>query len=405
MDIFRFITAGSVDDGKSTLIGRLLFDSKNIKDDILQSVERRSDIGPIINLAHITDGLRSERDLGITIDVAYKYFTTPNRKYIITDAPGHFQYTKNLVTGASGVDAIIILIDAQNSITEQTRRHSLVASFLKIPNVVVAINKIDLFHYSEQVYLSIKNEYQSISEALQLPEVTFIPISALYGDNIFSCSTNMDWYLGNTLMDCLEKCNKSIVKSDPARFTIQYQNEREEYYLYAGKVLSGKFQTGQILSASDTNKQIILERITNGYNEIKTVHSGENVYFYTDKTVKLKRGDILFEQQSKPLTANTVDIDICWLSESQTLCNQQEIILSLNNAETHCVVEKILYKTDINTFEKRRTNSLLVNELGRVKIKTENVITLDNAIISPESGRGILICPLSNQTLAAFTIT
>lgn len=223
MDILRFITAGNIDDGKSTLIGRLLYDIGQIKSDIIQSVSKSNITDTTINLANITDGLRSEREQGITIDIAYKYFTTPNRKYIITDAPGHFQYTKNLVTGASEVDAMIILIDANNGITEQTRRHSLVASFLNIPNVLVAINKMDDVDYNQEIFTLIKDQFLVIAEKLKLQNISFFPISALLGDNVNFASSQMWWYKGNTLIQCLESIKPKLPKSNYTVFgTMRY---------------------------------------------------------------------------------------------------------------------------------------------------------------------------------------
>ena len=262
MDILRFITAGSIDDGKSTLIGRLLYDIGQIKSDVIQSVSKSNKAVNTINLAHITDGLRSEREQGITIDIAYKYFTTPNRKYIITDAPGHFQYTKNLVTGASEVDAMIILIDANNGITEQTRRHSLVASFLNIPNVLVAINKMDDVAYSEEQFTSIKNQYLVIAEKLKLQNISFFPISALLGDNVNLASSNMIWYKDNTLMQCLETINAKITNNHITRFSVQCVIETKNFEKgFAGKLISGNLKIGDSIEINPERKSAIIKNI------------------------------------------------------------------------------------------------------------------------------------------------
>lgn len=404
MDIFRFITAGSVDDGKSTLIGRILYDSQNIKDDILQSISIGLNSEDQLNLAHITDGLRSERSLGITIDVAYKYFTTANRKYIVTDAPGHFQFTKNLVTGASGVDAIIILIDAQNGITEQTRRHSLITSFLSIPNVIVVINKIDLFNYDEQRFNEIVCNYQnSVQKKLHLPDPTFIPISALIGDNILTHSAQTQWYKGNTLINLLENCTTNINRHQFSRFSVQYQSENDTNYLYAGRIISGNFSVGEYyLPEYDTN--ISIEKITRGFEEIEIAKTNDNIYFYTKKNIKLKRGDLITDRSNPSCKNKFLNVNICCLHEEDPLNQMTEYILRLHNFETMCSIEKIHYRVNVDTFERELASELFANEIAFVLIKTQQSITFDTLSVSPQTARGILICPDSNRTIAAFTI-
>jgi len=395
MDILRFITAGNVDDGKSTLIGRLLYDTKNIKDDVLESVN--------MNLAHITDGLRSERQQGITIDVAYKYFTTPKRKYIITDAPGHFQYTRNLVTGASGVDAIIILIDAQNGITEQTRRHSMVASFLKIRHVVVAINKMDVLHYDEQVFTSIKNEYLNISHKLQLHNPTFIPITALYGDNISFPSVNMAWYNGVTLMQYLETCTPAASNLDIARFSVQYVNGKS----CMGKLLSGKLKVGDPIDIYPGIKYAKINKILIGYEDSSEANAGDNISLYFEENISVERGNLICKTYSSnsPKYKKSIEVVLCWLDTESPLVVNREYILRINTTEATCTITGIIYKTDINTFAQNETDKTVKeNEFAKVTIITKEPIAYDPFYIIPENGQGIIIDPSTNYTSAAFII-
>ena len=402
MDILRFITAGNVDDGKSTLIGRLLYDTKNIKDDVLESVN--------MNLAHITDGLRAERQQGITIDVAYKYFTSPKRKYIITDAPGHFQYTRNLVTGASSVDAMIILIDAQNGITEQTKRHSLVASFLKIKQVVVAINKMDVIGYDEQVFTSIKNEYLKIGDKLQLHNLTFIPISALLGDNVSFPSEKMNWHKGETLMQYLESCEPVMPSNDIARLSLQcvIDSDKEIFEKgFAGKLLSGKLRIGDPVTIYPELKLAIIKKIIVGHDAIQEANAGDNICVYLEKSIILKRGDMVCKAHDSvlPKNENLFETAICWLDTEQPLQIGKEYILRIGTRETICTITEVIYKIDINNFEKYNDeHTLEVNQFATVKIETRTKISYDPYTVLPENGRGIIIDTKTNYTSGAFVI-
>jgi sulfate adenylyltransferase subunit 1 len=410
MDILRFITAGNVDDGKSTLIGRLLYDTNNIKSDVLDSVSSGDDAGGNPNLAHITDGLRTERAQGITIDVAYKYFTTPRRKYIITDAPGHFQYTKNLVTGASGVDVVIILIDACNGITEQTRRHSLVVSFLKIQHVVVAINKMDMLGYDEQVFNNIKNEFLAIAGQLQIHNATFIPISALLGDNVSAPSGNMDWYKGDTLMQYLETCETVIEHGNAARYAIQCEIDAVKPGFekgYAGKILSGTLRVGERIGVYPAGTASVIAKIANGYNEVTEANAGENIILYLDPATFAKRGDVIAHTTTPPFCTHHFEVVLCWLNNPTPLQMQTDYFLRINGAETICKITEVIYKTDIRSFEKYNdTQTLEVNQFARVKVQTKEAIAYDHSTATSlsQTARGIIIDVNSNYTSAAFVI-
>lgn len=405
MDILRFITAGNVDDGKSTLIGRLLYDTMNIKKDVLDSVADTSQKASTINLAFITDGLREERQHGITIDVAYKYFTTETRKYIITDAPGHSEYTRNLVTGASGADLMIILIDAKNGITDQTRRHSLVAAFLNIAHVVVAINKMDLAGYSEDAFNLLKNEYQLIADKLQLSDVTFIPVSALCGDNVSVLSKEMEWYSGRTLMLYLEGCMPVNKYPDTMRFSVQYTVADAMEKGYAGKMLSGKLKKGDEVVVYPTNERTTVRKIINGYEEVTEAVGGQNICVFLESDTAAMRGSMIAAVDNELICSNEFEATVCWLNANVALQLGVMYYLRINAQETTCMVTDVLYKTDVHSFEKNDTDKIVsVNQFAKVRIKTTDVIAYDLYDTLPENGRGILIDAVSNYTSAAFVI-
>jgi len=404
MDILKFITAGNIDDGKSTLIGRLLYDTHNIKSDILQSI---SQTDSAFNLAFITDGLRAEREQGITIDIAYKYFSTPNRKFIITDAPGHFQYTKNLVTGASNVDVMIILIDALHGITDQTKRHSLVASFLGIKHVVVAINKMDLVDYKQSIFEDIKTNYQKITNKLHISNTTFIPISALQGDNISSISDNMGWYNGTTLLEFLESCPLSNKNTELSRFSVQHviNSDTPNRWGYAGKILSGKFRLGDTIVIHPYGENTSITKIINGYSEVKEAYAGENICIYLQNELIAARGDSFSLAHHEPLCNDKIEAIICWLDDKFSMQTGKDYLLRINNAETICKVIKIEYKIDVKTFDKADADrSIEVNEFAKITIETKEPIAYDHFSIVPENGRGILIDIATNNTSAAFIV-
>lgn len=400
MDILRFITAGNVDDGKSTLIGRLLYDTGNIMSDVLATFSGDDSL----NLAHITDGLRAERQQGITIDVAYKYFTTEDRKYIIADAPGHFQYTKNLVTGASGVDAVIILIDARNGITAQTKRHSLVAAFIKKRNIVVAINKMDFSGFSEDLYTTIRNEFKSIADILHLPDVTYIPMSALLGDNVISPSINMPWFKGSTLLQYLDNCLPEQPIDNIFRFTTQYVTSDTSTQYCAGKICAGFVSAGDTILVSPSGETGVVRMITIGSRSIDIAYAGQSVCLFIVCNEPINRGDIISELHDAPTISNTIDARICWLDETP-LTEGKEYFLQLNSMDTLCRIEKIISKTSLESLSEYEGSTFVeMNEFATITIKTHNPIVFDSFERIPPMGRGILIDEETNYTSGAVVI-
>ncbi|MDE1193209.1 MAG: GTP-binding protein [Arachidicoccus sp.] len=324
MDILRFITAGSVDDGKSTLIGRLLYDSKNILVDQLESIRKVGQLAgdDEFDLARLTDGLRAEREQGITIDVAYKYFSTPKRKFIISDAPGHIQYTRNMITGASNTSLIIILIDARNGIVEQTKRHSIIASLLNIPHVVIAINKLDLVNYSQSVFEEIKSEYETIAERLSLKNVTYIPISALTGDNVVEPSENLNWYKGKTLLEFLETVEvNSAINLEEARFPIQYiirpqTDELHDYRGYAGKIVAGIYHKGDEVTILPSGTNTKISKIEVGGKEIKSAFAPQSVVIHLEDDVEAGRGNLIVKRDNVPPLTQEFEALLCWMNNA-----------------------------------------------------------------------------------------
>ncbi len=394
MDILRFITAGSIDDGKSTLIGRLLLDTQNIKSDILDSVTAPEN-GNELNLAYITDGLRAERQAGITIDVAYKYFTTPTRKYIITDAPGHFQYTKNLVTGASGVDVMIILIDAVNGILAQTRRHSLVASFLGIRNIVVAVNKMDLVGFDENVFNNIRNEFRQIAASLQLQNICYIPLSALNGDNLTFHSSLMPWYTGETLFSYLRDCDPHP-SSDSlnTRFIVQYTKDE----LVFGKLVSGSILSGDTVYSVKTGQSAIVESIINN-------DAPDNNICMKLSSIQFKRGSVLSHVHNQPQCTNEFEANLCWLDDTTPLQPGREYLLRINTAEILCTITSIISRTNNDTYaQEPAPASISANDFARVRIRTNEKAVFDNYSLIRETGRGIIIDCNTNNTSGALVI-
>jgi sulfate adenylyltransferase subunit 1 len=401
MDILRLITAGNVDDGKSTLIGRLLYDTKNIKQDILDTISKEDEI----NLAHITDGLRAERQQGITIDVAYKYFTTKDRKYILIDAPGHFQYTKNLVTGASGADVMIILIDATHGITEQTKRHASVASFLNIQQIVVAVNKMDAVGFSEQAFSSIKNDFEKIKSKLQLLNISFIPISALLGDHVSNPSTQMDWYTGKTLMEHLALCPSESKKSEEVRCTIQLIDDTTEGKSYLVSMLSGTLKTGSEFLHLAQKETVSISKIVLGYNEVHEIKKGDNARIYLQGETQLKRGDLLTNKDHSAKCSKAFDAHICWLNEDAPLILDKTYFLGVRCGLIPCVIKEVREKLNSSSLAYEYSNNpVSVHESAHVCIETEELIVIDSFELVPENGRGILIDMETNITLAAVTI-
>ncbi|UCA60681.1 GTP-binding protein [Chryseobacterium rhizoplanae] len=411
MDILRFITAGSVDDGKSTLIGRLLYDSKSILQDQLEVLEKHSknknDDG--VDLALLTDGLRAEREQGITIDVAYRYFSTSKRKFIIADAPGHVQYTRNMITGASNSDLMVILIDARQGVIEQTRRHSIIASLLKLKKVAVAINKMDMVDYSQEVFETIEADYAKIAASLGLKEVSYFPISALKGDNIVSGSSHTDWYQGPSLLEYLEKVTLNEEQNTGSRFQVQYvirpQTEAlHDYRGYAGQVLSGKFQKGdkiQVLPAGIISEIVKIE--INGI-EKEEAFEGQPVVFHVADDVDISRGDIFATEEQLPAVEKDLEVLLCWLDQ-KALQPGNKYLLQQNSRLIRAVVKEIDYKIDVNTLtQEKAEGNIKLNEVVKVTLRTAQPLVYDSFINNKRTGSAILVDETSNSTVAACII-
>jgi sulfate adenylyltransferase subunit 1 len=412
MDLLRFITAGSVDDGKSTLIGRLLYDSKNILTDQLEALEKQSKLKDedSIDLALLTDGLRAEREQGITIDVAYKYFSTPKRKFIIADAPGHTQYTRNMVTGASNAQLMIILVDARNGVVEQTRRHSIIASLLNMPHVVVAINKMDLVEFSQDVYNNIVIEYAAFARSLGLKNVQYLPISALNGDNIVDRSPVMSWYEGLPLLEILETTSiASDINLTHARMSVQYvirpqSEELHDYRGYAGKIISGIYRKGDDIIVLPAGIPSRLSRIERNLQDVEEASAGESVILHLEDDIDISRGDVLVKKDHPPLLGQELEVLLCWM-DSKPLRAGNKYLLQHNSRRIKSVVREIDYKLDVNTLEKKEgIEKAELNDIVRVKIKTASPLAYDLYKDLRANGGLILIDETSNVTVGACMI-
>ena len=411
MNILRFITAGSVDDGKSTLIGRLLYDSKSILVDQLEALEQQSknknDDG--IDLAIITDGLRAEREQGITIDVAYRYFATPKRKFIIADAPGHTQYTRNMITGASNSELIIILVDARNGVTEQTRRHSIIASLLNIPEVVVAVNKMDLVGYSEEVFNNIKQEYEEIAKRLGLKSVHYFPISAFVGDNIVNTTEAMPWYKGNSLLDFLETVEISKDNYDQPRFQVQYvirpQTEAlHDYRGYAGEVISGTYRKGDVIIVEPEGITTKLSKIEYNGEEVAEAKAGDPVVLHIEDDIDISRGDYFAKQGAEPQQGQDIEAIVCWMDKRE-LREGNKYLLQQRSKLVKAIVKEIEYKIDVNTLNQTEgVESVKLNEIAKIRLKTASPLVYDTFQSNPPMGSAILIDETSNATVGAVMI-
>jgi len=412
MDILRFITAGSVDDGKSTLIGRLLFDSKSIMIDQLEAIEKQSknkEDGEI-DLALLTDGLRAEREQGITIDVAYKYFNTPKRKFIIADAPGHIQYTRNMVTGASNSDLAIILIDARHGVVEQTRRHSIIASLLNLPHVVVAVNKMDLMNFDEAVFNAIVTEYQKVADYLGLKEVVYIPISALNGDNIVDTSTNMPWYNGQSLLDVLENVPlQNDINLTDARFPVQYvirpqTDELHDYRGYAGKVISGIYKKGDAVTVLPSGLVSTIENLEVAGKSVEEVFAPQSAIIHLADDVDVSRGDTLVLTANQPSVSQSFDAILCWM-DNKPLIPGNKYLLQINSRVVKAVIKSIEYKLDVNSLQQLPApEKASLNDIVKVGIKTASPIAYDSYKQLRVNGGAILIDETSNVTVGACMI-
>ncbi|MDH6253149.1 sulfate adenylyltransferase subunit 1 [Chryseobacterium sp. H1D6B] len=412
MDILRFITAGSVDDGKSTLIGRLLYDSKNILIDQLEALEKQSKNKNAdgVDLAILTDGLRAEREQGITIDVAYRYFSTPKRKFIIADAPGHIQYTRNMITGASNSQLIVILIDARQGVIEQTRRHSIIASLLKMKNVVVAVNKMDLVDYSEEIFNDIKAQYRLVAEKLGLTNINYFPISAFHGDNIVEKSMNTSWYEGPALLDYLENVEiREDENIDSPRFQVQYvirpqTDEHHDYRGYAGEVISGVYKKGDEITVLPQHITTKISKIETGGKEVDFVFANQPAVLHIENNIDISRGDFLVKTDSLPKVENEIEAVVCWLDKKE-LNEESKYFIQHKSRILKAVIKEIEYKIDVNTLERTSvTESIKLNEVVKVRLKTASPLVFDSFEDNRATGNAILVDETSNATVGAVMI-
>ena len=409
IELLRFTTAGSVDDGKSTLIGRLLYDSKSIFQDQYDAIEevskRRGEEG--VNFALLTDGLKAEREQGITIDVAYRYFSTPKRKFIIADTPGHIQYTRNMVTGASTANVALVLIDARQGVLEQTRRHAIIASLLQIPHLVVCINKMDLVDYSQEVYDRIHDEFESFAGKLDVHDVSFIPISALRGDNVVDRSTNMPWYEGSTLLYYLENVH---IASDynfiDCRFPVQYvirpyNDEYHDYRGYAGRVAGGIFKKGDQVMLLPSGFTTRISKIETFDGELEEAFPPMSVTMHIEEDFDVSRGDMIVRVNNVPRQEQEVDLMICWFNE-KPLQERGKYILRHTTKEARCIIREVRYRMDVNTLHRdMNSKQINMNDIARISIRSTLPLFVDPYQKNRITGSVILIDEGTNETVAA----
>lgn len=412
MQLLRFTTAGSVDDGKSTLIGRLLYDSKSIFEDQLEAVEEasRSRGNEEVNLALLTDGLRAEREQGITIDVAYRYFATPKRKFIIADTPGHIQYTRNMVTGASTADLAVILVDARHGIMEQTVRHTYIASLLAIKQVVVCVNKMDLVDFSQEVFDKIVADYKSMSASIELDNVTFIPISAKLGDNVVNKSENMPWYTGKALLDFLETVQLPTEAEDRLRLPVQYvirpiSSKFPDFRGYAGRLAEGSLKVGDIVKVYPSEMTSTVTGIYLGEKELETAVTPESVDVTLADDIDISRGDVIVSVSGvQPMMEQDILLNVCWFRNS-ALQQGKRYIIRHATGKTLGIVKEIEYKIDINTREKiYDVEKLMMNDIARVRIRTAEPLIYDYYKSNRTMGSLIFVEEGTNDTVGAGMI-
>ncbi|MEO2063035.1 MAG: GTP-binding protein [Christiangramia sp.] len=410
--LLRFTTAGSVDDGKSTLIGRLLYDSKSIFEDQLESItstsEKKGHDG--VDLALFTDGLKDEREQGITIDVAYRYFTTPKRKFIIADTPGHIQYTRNMVTGASTANAAVILIDARHGVIEQTKRHSFIASLLNIPHLIVCVNKMDLVDFSEDRFNEIISEFEEFSSKLLVKDIRFIPISALLGDNVVNRSENMNWYGGGTLLNILETLHiSSDINKIDARFPVQtvlrpQSEEHRDYRGYAGRVASGIYRIGDEVAVLPSGFTSKIKSMNAGELEIKEAYAPMSIAMTLEDDIDVSRGDMIVKKNNQPEGEQEFDVMLCWLNNDTAQPRAKYTIMHTSN-EQRAMIKNVVYKIDINSYNRNEEDKdLKMNDIARVTIRTTRRLMLDSYRDNRITGSIILIDENTNETVAAGMI-
>lgn len=412
MELLRFTTAGSVDDGKSTLIGRLLYDSKQIFEDQLEAIEQRSQQRGFehVDLSLLVDGLKAEREQGITIDVAYRYFATPKRKFIIADTPGHIQYTRNMVTGASTANAALILVDVRKGVLEQTIRHSFIASLLQIPHLIICINKMDLVDYSEKSFDKVVDEFRHLSSKLDIKDVHFLPISALKGDNVVDKSENTSWYQGPTLMYLLEHLHISSDENHiDCRFPVQYvvrpqQTEHHDYRGYAGRISSGIFKPGDKIKVLPNGETATIKTIELFGDQFEEAYAPMSVTMTLDKEVDISRGDMIVRENNVPLVAQEFDVMVCWLNAGKIQVGGKYGIRHTSK-DTRCIIKDIRYKIDINSLHRNENDKeVVMNDIARIQIKTTAPIFYDSYRKNRHTGSIIFIDEATNETVGAGMI-
>lgn len=412
MDLLRFSTAGSVDDGKSTLIGRLLYDTKSIFQDQLDSIEQTSKNrgDDYLDLALLTDGLKAEREQGITIDVAYRYFATPKRKFILADTPGHIQYTRNMVTGASTVNLAIILIDARNGVIEQTKRHTFIANLLQIKHLIVCVNKMDLVDYSQEAYQKVVEQYQQFTSKLQIPDIQYIPISALKGDNVVNKSEHMDWFEGSTLLYTLEHVQIADDQNHvDSRFPVQYvvrpqSEENRDYRGYAGRVAGGVFKPGDEVMVLPSGLTSKIKRIDTFDGPVEEAFSPMSVTVLLEDEIDISRGDTIVKEGNQGEVGQDIEMMICWMND-KPLQERGKYKLRHTTRDARCVIKDIEYKVDINTLHRVQNDKKIgLNDIGRIKIRTTVPLIHDPYNRNRNTGSVILIDEFTNETVAAGMI-
>jgi sulfate adenylyltransferase subunit 1 len=412
MDLLRFTTAGSVDDGKSTLIGRLLFDSKSIFEDQLEAIEEASNRKGkgYVDLSLLTDGLRAEREQGITIDVAYRYFATPKRKFIIADTPGHIQYTRNMVTGASTANLAIILVDARNGVVEQTCRHAFIASLLQIKHIIVCVNKMDLMAYKEEVFEKIKEEFTQFSSKLSVPDIRYIPISALHGDNVVDSSLNMPWYKGGTLLYTLENVNigsdfNHVDSRFPVQWVIRPQNDEfHDFRGYGGRIEGGVFKPGDEVIALPSGFSSKIKSIETIDGKLDEAFPPMSVTITLEDNIDISRGDMIVKPNNQPKIGQDIELMICWLNEKK-LQPGGKYTIRHTTKEARCVVKDVRYKVNINTLHRIEDDKTIgLNDIGRILIRTTSPLFYDSYNKNRSTGSIILIDEFTNETVGAGMI-
>jgi bifunctional enzyme CysN/CysC len=407
MDLLRFTTAGSVDDGKSTLIGRLLYDSKSIFEDQMEAIEKtsRSSGEEEVNLALLTDGLKAEREQKITIDVAYRYFATPKRKFIIADTPGHLQYTRNMVTGASTAELAVILVDATKGLLTQSKRHAFISSLLQIPHLVVAVNKMDLVDYSKERFETIVSEFRSFAKKLDVDNISYIPISALNGDNVVDKGENLDWYKGSTLLHHLEtvKVDSSLNIVD-FRFPVQYViRPNQNFRGYSGRVASGRVRPGEEIVALPSGVSSKVKEIVTKDGTLDEAMPGDSVTLTLEDEIDISRGDMIVRKNNIPNRGSNFEAYLCWMNEEELELNKSYIIMHTSRT-AQVFVEDIIYRMNVDTIGREDAKTLKLNEIGRVKLTTSQQLFFDPYQINQKTGSFIIVDPASNVTVGAGMI-